>query len=400
MTRTSAEPRSPWPWRIAVAAALVVLVAAVAVVQTRAWARAELPSDQAVAALAGTQNGYLLVRGGAFDGQNDTRAPDRIVADPSQAGLERTVFSADRIQQFVADAGRLAIVTLDAAGEATLIVLEPDTGREVAVPLPAAGVVDGLAIGQDAVVATFTATGADAGESRAGRLLAWRVPDTGNSAVQIIGAQEGVAGDAASDARWGDEAAVTADGRYAVLRRFDGTLLRVDLTGVEPDLPLGAFADMQSLTADGRLVVADAAGVLSMIDVATGDRQRLAAAVPADLASSARLQQLSAADWGGAAVYDTGAGLSVQALTADGATAIADVDQVSSRLVSVCAAPDAHLVAVTTTGASARDDGYPRASATDQTRTAVYDADNGAEVTDIAAWSIGWCQRYQQVTAG
>lgn len=399
MTRTSADQRSPWPWRIAVAAVLVALVAAIAVVQTRAWARTVLPSDQAVAALAGTPDGYLLVRGGAFDGQHGTRPDDTIVTDASDAGREHAVFTAARIQQFVAADGWLAVVTLDSAGSATLLAVEPATGRQVALPLPSVGVVDGLAIGGSAVAATFTATDNAAGDGVAegGRLLVWQVPATGDQAALVVGAASTTS---ATDARFGDEVAVTADGHYAVLRQFDATLLRVDLTGAEPDLVLGVFAEMQSLTTDGRLVVADAAGAFSMVDVGSGDRQRLVTAVPADLDSSARVVRLSAADWGGAAVYDTGAGYSVQALSADGSRQLTTVDQVTTQLVSVCAAPGAQLVAVTTAPTNARDDEYPRASATDHTSTTIYDADTGAQVTAIDAWSVGWCQRYQPIAAG
>lgn len=394
MTRTSADRRSPWPWRVAVAAVLVALVAAIAVVQTRAWARTVLPSDQAVAALAGTPDGYLLVRGGAFDGQHGTRPDDTIVTDASDAGREHAVFTAARIQQFAAADGWLAVVTLDSAGSATLLAVEPATGRQVVLPLPSVGVVDGLAIGGGAVAATFTATDNAAGDGVAegGRLLVWQVPSTGDQAALAAGV--------GTTARFGDEVAVTADGHYAVLRQFDDILLRVDLSGAEPDLVLGVFAEMQGLTADGRLVVADAAGAFSMVDVGSGDRQRLVTAVPADLDSSARLLRLSAADWGGAAVYDTGAGYSVQALTADGSRQLTTVDQVATQLVSVCAAPGAQLVAVTTAPTNARDDEYPRASATDHTSTTIYDVDTGAQVTAIDAWSVGWCQRYQPIAAG
>lgn len=439
MTPTSADrhetPRR-WPWRVALASVLVMLLTVL--IGTQRWSQREdrVLTDANAEAAAALTPSLVLRRGGAYTAKDAMRGDDRIVL-ATPGGDQRTVFTAPRIQTYVADDRWVVVAAVSQTDTATTLTavdraaVEADPAgvhagdaHTVALALPTPGTVIGLAVHGDLVTATFTPLDL-AQESH--QTLVWRLEEATDVSDGTTGgpspspSSSTSAGAAQADATLvtmpdgtaalADLVLFTRDGRFLLLRQADSTLVRLPLPdAVAGDagydaaereaLPLGAADDVTGWSATGELMVTDASGGWLLVDVGSGARQRLDASLPAGVPADARLVSLWPTTTGAVAVYarvgDAGIRQEVWGLGVDGATRLAAVDG-EDAITGVCPAPDGRLVAVTTRADGSADDGYVLDAGPLVFTTTVLPVDQPVAVGDLPGRLPEWCQTFQRV---
>ncbi|MCD7101361.1 YdgA family protein [Pseudoclavibacter sp. 13-3] len=410
-TDRSAEPRrARWPWRAGVIATIVLLVVVFVGAQWYGQRETTVLTDANAAAVADETPVLSLRRGGGYQDDGALRGDDRIVrSDMADAGMQ-TVFTAPRIQTFVVDDRWIVVAVADRRTAATKLELldrqaadaTSKDARELVLPIEAT--VIGLALAGDTVSATINPLDYS---QPGGQVIAW----------SLVGGEGSVSGAPVhtpdGELVQGNQVVLTEDGRFAVVRQWDNTMLRVALSAVRTDqqyddaerapLPLGSYTEVLGSAAQQRLLVSDQNGTFALVDPVNGGRQRLDTSLPKDVDGGSRLVQLAPAPFGAVAVYEKSAGDqtidTVYSLTRDGARRIATSEGRGS-VSGVCASPSGRFIAVTTAPADASDDGYVMMPNVTGAQTEVFAADQPVSIGTLPGLRPSWCQGYQRVLAG
>ncbi|KAB1659131.1 hypothetical protein [Pseudoclavibacter sp. CFCC 11306] len=408
--RSGVTPRARWPWRVGVICTIVLLVAVFVGAQWYGQRENTVLTDANAAAVADEAPVLSLRRGGGYQDDSALRGDDRIVRSGiSDTGMQ-TVFTAPRIQTFVVDDRWIVVAVADRRTAATKLELldrqasdaTSKDARELVLPLDAT--VIGLALSGDTVSATINPL--DYGQP-GGQVVAWN----------LAGADGAVTGAPVhtpdGELVQGNQVVLTDDGRFAVVRQWDNTMLRVALFEVRTDqqyddaeqapLPLGSYTEVLGSAAQQRLLMSDQNGTFALVDPVNGGRQRLDTSQPKGVDSGSRLVRLAPAPFGAVAVYESSSGdqttETVYALTGDGARRIATSPGRGS-VSGVCASPSGKFIAVTTEPADASDDGYVMMPNVIGAKTEVFAADQPVSIGTLPGLRPSWCQGYQQVLAG
>lgn len=329
-------------------------------------------------------------------------AQDRIVRTGVASTDTEVLFEAPRIQSFAVLDDAIAVATIADSGRSGLALASitpgdlADGGAVEELLLPATGVIGDLAASPESGTIGFTFTsdnaeGITGGDGAEFAETLMRVDLLGTHTVEPVA---GLDGSPLQVLAW-HPLPGTAD---AVVQTTDSSVLRIDLTGTVPDLPLGQFTALGRPALDGEtLDVSDLFGDVQ-VDLSGGDQQRLETAsidgvVPfgGELqllgGGDDRVQQVAVISQDNASfrsyiVLDAADGGRVLYQSPDGATSIDGFD----------VAPNAQYVAVEVIPgvADAPTDGYaidPRASSL---TTLIIDVETGQVVRSLDGFDVSW----------
>ena len=190
-------------------------------------------------------------------------AGDAVVQAPVPGSGVEVLHRAERIQEFARLGDLLAVARIQTDDSSVLELVDPATGGVQSVPLPPGAVVDRLHAAGDGQRLLFTLS-VDAGRSP-DRLMSL---DPGSGVPQPV---LGVAGSELVVSGWDP----LADARVVALT-IGGSLEVADVATGEA-LPLGQYAEYESVSPDGAtVVVADALGPIA-VPLGGGEEQRLLA---------------------------------------------------------------------------------------------------------------------------
>ncbi|MEY2849151.1 MAG: hypothetical protein RI885_1818 [Actinomycetota bacterium] len=230
-----------------------------------------------------------------LDRSDPASTPDGLdaIVSTEVSGTDRSVeYEARRIQSFTVVGDLLAVVTLLDDGTNAITLVSRVDGAEERLVLPDAGIVDELEGSTESgrIAFVFSST-AQEGESDAApefSQVLYTVDLAGSHTPVAVpaldGSPLGVLG-------WVLEPAGSDGVARAIAQTFDETLLRVDLGGGSPPVPLGQYPALGRMSLDGEaVVVGDLYGSIEL-DLQTLEERRVPAlAVDGELPFGGELQ--------------------------------------------------------------------------------------------------------------
>ncbi|MBC7441112.1 MAG: hypothetical protein H7311_01050 [Ramlibacter sp.] len=336
---------------------------------------------------------YALQRDSRVDDAGAKR-PDTVRRTTLQGrGDGDIVFSAPRIQQYVALEDHLAAVTLAEDDTATLEVVSFAGGDNVQVPVPGAGVIENLAASpsKNLIAYTFTSAPAEA----AGRLydrtpFVYDLTEYSGLPVEVTGV-DGLPMTV-------KDLGFVPDSTSLVVQNAGQTLFLIDMLGDAALTPLGEHDEMRGFVPGTRaLVVADpdrgstidlADGAVTTLDLAPSLLDE--SAYPGKLvllSEQGRYARLFLQETG-----DSNQLVSLIALTdaADSSVAFTPASD-SSRVRDFCVSPNGQYLAVETIPEAGLGDTYPTMPAFSGMTTTLVDLDRGTSSRSVSGFLPDWC---------
>jgi len=326
-------------------------------------------------------------------GDAGAKRPDTVRRTTLQGrGDGDIVFSAPRIQQYVALENHLAAVTLAEDDTATLEVVSFAGGENVQVPVPSAGVIENLAASPSKHLIAYTFTSAPAAEGRRYDRTPFVYDLTEYSGLPAE--VTGVDGLPMTVMDLG----FVPDSTSLVVQNAGQTLFLIDMLGDALLTPLGEHDEMRGFVPGTRALVVADPDQGSTIDLADG------AVTTLDLASSlldgsaypgklvllnekGRYARLFLQETG-----DINQLASLIAVTDAGDSSVAFMPASdSSRVRDFCVSPNGQYLAVETIPAAGLGDNYPTLPAFSGMTTSLVDLDRGTSSRSVSGFLPDWC---------
>lgn len=332
---------------------------------------------------------YALQRNLDLDAEGE-KEPDIIRGDTVSGSGERAiVFSARRIQEFVALPGFLAVATLGEDDTSALEIVSLAEGTRHSVPLPAAGRVENLRADSSGTLIGYSFTASDLSVG------VWKSLYVADVTARTEAPREvpGLNGEPIS--AW--NLLFVPDAGSLVVQTDDRSIFLVDVQGSGTVSPLGQHAEMLGfLPGTSTLAVADVTSNAT-IDLSDGTVAALDLP-PTEQGPEAFEGKTVVLDIAGRyarviSEYDQGAETSVVAVTDQSGSAVLFQPEAGwSRIRDICVSPDGRSLAVETLPADAVGDGYPNLLAFSPVRTALVDLGTGATTRTLAGFLPDWCR--------
>lgn len=335
---------------------------------------------------------YALQRDSRVDDAGAKR-PDTVRRTTLQGrGDGDIVFSAPRIQQYVALENHLAAVTLAEDDTATLEVVSFGGGDNVQVPVPGAGVIENLAASpsKTLIAYTFTSAPETAGRRYDRTPFVYDLTEYSGLPAEVTGV-DGLPM-TVMDLRF------VPDSTSLVVQNAGQTLFLIDMLGDAVLTPLGEHDEMRGFVPGTRaLVVADpdqgstidlADGAVTTLDLAPSLLE--ASAYPGKLVlltEQGRYARLFLQETG-----DSNQLASLIAVTdaADSSVAFTPASD-ASRVRDFCVSPNGQYLAVETIPAAGLGDDYPTLPAFSGMTTTLVDLDRGTSSRSVSGFLPDWC---------
>ena len=302
------------------------------------------------------------------------------------------VFSAPRIQQYVALESHLAAVTLGDDDAATLEVVSFAGGDNVQVPLPGAGTIENLRASPSKYLIAYTFTSApDAQGRRYDRTpFVYDLTEYSGLPVEVTGV---------------DDLPMTVmdlvfvpDSTALVVQNAELSMFLVDMLGDAVLTPLGQHAELRDFVPGTRALVVADPNQGSTIDLADGAVTTLDLA-PSLLDESAYPGKVVLLNEQGRyarlflqATTDINQLTSLIAVTDpdDSSVAFAPASE-SSSVRDFCVSPNGQYLAVETIPATGLADEYPTLAAFSGMTTTLVDLDRGTSSRSVSGFLPDWC---------
>lgn len=211
-------------------------------------------------------NVYYLDRA---DPASSAPTEDRIVRTDSQARKRTVLYSASHIQEFAVLPNAIAVTTLQPDGTSSLsLISDRDRGIAEQIILPGRGTIDQLQVSPDVGILgfVFTSVGPIPDRQFPGILMTVDLA-AGHAVVPVLD----IGKKALAVTGW----SFIAGSTEIVAQSVDQTVLRIDPTKPDADIPLGQYQGLGASSTDGKsIVVADAFGTLAHA-LDTGKEARL-----------------------------------------------------------------------------------------------------------------------------
>ncbi|TFD42689.1 hypothetical protein E3T37_02020 [Cryobacterium sp. TMT2-10] len=330
-------------------------------------------------------------------GEDGAKLPDTVRRTTLRGrGDGEVVFSAPRIQQYVALDSHLAAVTLDDAAAAAIEVVSfaggETIGETVRLPLPSAGTVENLQASPSRHLIAYTFTSGPAAEGRRHQKTPFIYDLTAES-----GLPEEVAG-ADGPAVEAMDLAFVPDTASLVVHDSGHSLFLVDVLGDGALEPLGVHAEMRGFVPGSRALILADPERGSTLDLADGEVTPFELA-PSPLDEAAYPGKLILLNEQGryARLYlqeSTGINdlISLIAVTDDdGSNVVFTPASESSRVRDVCASPNGQYLAVETIAGSGRADAYRQVPAFSGMSTTFVDLATGTSTRSVSGFMPDWC---------
>lgn len=337
-----------------------------------------------------------------LDRNDPAQSPDGLdsIVSTEASGTDRMVeYEARRIQSFAVVGDLLAVVTLLDDGSNDITLVSRLDGTEERLVLPDSGIVDDLdgstASGRIAFIFSSAAADTPGGTTPAFSQVLFTVDLAGSHEPVAV---PGLDGSPLGVLGWVLEPVGSEGGVRAIAQTFDETLLRLDLTGAAPPIPLGQYAALGRMSLDGEsVVVGDLYGSIDL-DLMTLEETRVPAlAVDGELPFGgevqivgddlARVQQVAIFD------YDDGSFASYLVFD-DLTTAGVLYEDPDGRgsLESFTVSPNGQYAAVTVVPdvSASVSDGYLIDPESTTVSTLVIDIDSGAVVRSVDGFAVSW----------
>jgi len=300
------------------------------------------------------------------------------------------VYSAPHVEQFVAFAALLAVVSTGADGASELALVSLGGGAVEQIPLPGAGTIRGLRAAPAAgrLGFEFTSTGPPAGREYDSTLMT--VDLLGAHTVQPIAGLD-------SKPLAVDDWCFLGAGDSIVAHRFDQSVLLIDPSKPRGITPLGQYAELDGGSPDGStIVVADAVSRMTL-SIATGKTTRLPVLdIGGEHAFGGRLELLGAGTARVQKVVVTGAGNTFASLLLfeSGGSArilyrtVGDRGSIDDFRVS----PKGQYVAISTVPdvSTSISDGYAANPQSTSVTTVFVDIASGNLVRGVTGFDVNW----------
>ena len=385
--RTAAPPRGFGRLLYGTIAVLLVLTGGLAVANFAA--DPALVSESTAYRSTADFEVYALQRNLELNADGE-KTPDTIRGDTVSGASERAiVFSAPRIQEFVALPGFLAVATLGEDDTSTLEIVSLTEGTRHSVRLPAAGRVENLRADPAGTLIGFSFTAADPAAG------SWRSLFTVDVTARTEAPREvaGLNGEPIS--AW--NLLFVPDTGSLVVQTDDRSIFLVDVQGPGTVSPLGQHAEMLGfIPGTSTLAVADATSN-STIDLTDGTVAELRLR-PTEQGPDAFEGKTVVLDTAGRyarviSEYDQGVETSVVTVTDQAGSAVLFQPEAGwSRIGDLCVSPDGRSLSVETLPADAAGDGYPNLLAFSPVRTVVVDLETGRTTRTLAGFLSDWCR--------
>lgn len=364
--------------------ALLVLVGVLAVANLRQ----DSASGQ-VGQLTATEDFgvYTLTRDNGAD-QGSTTGVDSILGSTVTGQSKSTVvYSAPRIQEFVALPGYLAVVTLGPGDTTGLTVVNLAEGSQTQVQLPGAGRVENLRGSTTGHLIAFSFTNADLPKGTWRSLYVLDVSDPLGTLREVHGLT-------------GEPLSVSS---LTFVPGTDSLVVQVDfqslylVTAAGTVSPLGQHPQLNGfIPGTARLVVSDRT-TDTIVDLETGTSLAVDLRSSARTATSTAGQTLVLDPTGRYArvisEFDQGTENSIVTVTAgDTTTTLFQPDAGWARLGDLCTSPDGRYLAVETVATIAASDGYPNLPKFTPARTAIIDLTDGKTLRRLDGFLTSWCR--------
>lgn len=315
---------------------------------------------------------------------------DEIIRTGLRGTGRLVVYSAPRIEQFVAFPTLLAVVSAGADGASSLALVSLDGGAVEHIPLPGAGTIRQLRAAPAAgrLGFEFTSVGTPSGVEYDSALMT--VDLTGAHTVQSIVGLD-------SKPLAVDDWFFLGTGDSIVAHRFDQSVLLVDPSKPRGITPLGQYAELDGGSPDGStIVVADAVSRMTL-NIATGKTSRLPVLdIGGEHAFGGRLELLGtdAARVQKVAVPGTGDTYASLLVFESGDSARILYRTVGDRgsIADFRVSPNGQYVAISTVPdvSSSISDGYPANPQSTSVTTVFVDIPSGDLVRGVTGFDVDW----------
>ncbi|HSP75023.1 MAG TPA: hypothetical protein VLO31_02260 [Cryobacterium sp.] len=335
---------------------------------------------------------YALQRDSRVDDAGAKR-PDTVRRTTLQGrGDGDIVFSAPRIQQYVALDDHLAAVTLAEDDTATLEVVSFAGGENVQVPVPSAGVIENLASSpsKHLIAYTFTSGSGAVGRQYDRTPFVYDLTEYSGLPAEVTGV-DGLPMTVM-------DLGFVPDSTSLVVQSAGQTMFLIDMLGDAVLTPLGEHDEMRGFVPGTRaLVVADpdqgstidlADGAVTTLDLGPGLLND--SAYPGKLVllneqgSYAQLFLQETAD------INQLASLIAVTVAGDSSVVFTPASD-SSRVRDFCVSPNGQYLAVETIPAAGLSDGYPTLPAFSGMTTTLVDLDSGTSSRSVSGFLPDWC---------
>ncbi|HSP51383.1 MAG TPA: hypothetical protein VLO00_00685, partial [Cryobacterium sp.] len=302
------------------------------------------------------------------------------------------VFSAPRIQQYVALEEHLAAVTLAEDDAASLEVISFSGGENVQVPVPGVGVIENLVASPSKYLIAYTFTSAPGTDGRRYDRTPFVYDLTEDSGLPVE--VTGVDGLPMTVMDLG----FVPDSTSLVVHNAGQTLFLIDMLGDAVLTPLGEHDEMRGVVPGTRALVVADPDQGSTIDLTDGTVTTLDLA-PSLLDDSAYPGKLVLLNEQGryARLFlqettdiNRLASLIVVTDAADSSVAFTPASE-SSRVRDFCVSPNGQYLAVETIPASGLGDDYPTLPGFSGMTTALIDLDRGTSSRSVSGFLPDWC---------
>ncbi|TFC84134.1 hypothetical protein E3T28_05330 [Cryobacterium sinapicolor] len=332
--------------------------------------------------------------------QRDSRAGDAGAKRPDTVrrttlqgrGDGEIVFSAPRIQQYVALEDHLAAVTLAEDDTAAIEVVSFAGGDNVQVPVPGAGVIENLAASPSKylIAYTFTSAPETAGRRYDRTPFVYDLTEYSGLPVEVTGV-DGLPMTVM-------DLGFVPDSTSLVVQNTGQTMFLIDMLGDAVLTPLGEHDEMRGFVPGTRALVVADPDQGSTIDLADGAVTTLDLppslldenAYPGKLvllSEQGRYARLFLQETG-----DINQLASLIAVTDAGKSSVAFTPASdSSRVRDFCVSPNGQYLAVETIPAAGLGDDYPTLPAFTGMTTTLVDLDRGTSSRSVSGFLPDWC---------
>jgi len=318
--------------------------------------------------------------------QRDVEGDDTIFIS-SLSGEDATpVFQHPQITDFRATASRL-VVSVEAEGTSTLLVMNRDGSDERELPLPGTGFVSTLQVSERGglVGYTYTDQKLTATDGRASVLVTQSLH--GDQKPRVVE----VADVAASVASW----QFVPDAAAALFIDFAGALFLDDRTGEAGPQPLGLAQNIQGISRGTYTAVIERSEGLFTLDLADGTEQSVASATP-DYGLPISIVPFPGGELRHIVQRD-GAGIPTGQLITrveDGEADVLFEVSGTEAILQTCASPSGRYTAVTV-ARDLRNNAYDRSllPMPESVQTHILDTRSGEEQVVLAGFDISWCAK-------
>lgn len=313
---------------------------------------------------------------------------DRIIRTSIRGTAQTVAYSAPRIQDFAVLPDALAVVTLDALGNSSLVLVASNrTVTRVSVPGP--GTIGLIRGDQDTGVLGFTFTDAGATTRRAYSSTLFTVDPGGTARAKPV---LGLGGKPLPVLQW----FFVPNTAEVIAQAGDGSLLLLDPSNPKATTPLGSYLGLDSVAADGRsVVVMDANGRVA-VALPAGRSRRLGASPIGGVHASGGAAQVIPGGWLQLdSTYDPGTGGFNDLLAFDNGSRARKLFTTANPRGSIdtfTGSPNSQYVAIETTPnvSTSKPDGYLVNGRPTSVTTELVDVQTGALVKSFAGFDLQW----------